>query len=126
MIHKKFCKRLLKFAGKLANGFLFSLRCIQLETKLSEKTQELMVAQENIKSLNDINRNVIQKSEELTEKLKDMKDNNENTNELFQQEVEAQSKLADLYKGLSEQSKSHSEELSDAVAEVSRQQNRRS
>lgn len=83
-----------------------------------------MVAQESIKSLNDINSNLIQKSEELTEKLKDMKDNNENTNEVFQQELEAQSKLADLYKGLSEQSKTHSEELSDAVAEVSWQQNR--
>lgn len=38
-----------------------TLRCIQLETKLNEKTQELTAALDHIKSLTDINDNLQQR-----------------------------------------------------------------
>lgn len=95
-----------------------SLRSIQLETKLTEKTKELSIANENIKAQTDLNNNLSEKIEELTEKLKAQCESDAKTHELYQQELEAQNKLAELYKGMSEQSKEHAEDLSKAVTEV--------
>lgn len=95
-----------------------SLRCVQLENKLMEKTQELTVALESVKSLTDINDNLTTKQEELTDRLKAERDNDAKTHELFQQELDAQTKLADLYKSVSEQNKTQAEKLEKVVADL--------
>lgn len=94
-------------------------RCIQLETKLTEKTHELAVALEQIKSLTDINNNLKQKAEELAEKLTNQRELYAKTNESYMHELEAQTKLADLYKNTSEEQQQHVETLTKAMAEVS-------
>ncbi|KAF2897948.1 hypothetical protein ILUMI_08223, partial [Ignelater luminosus] len=95
-----------------------TLRCVQLENKLMEKTQELTVALESIKNLTDINDNLTTKVEELTDKLKAERDNDAKTHELFQQELEAQTKLADLYKNVSDQNKEQAEKLEKVVVDL--------
>lgn len=95
-----------------------SLRSVQLENKLIERTQELAVAEESNKNLTEINDNLTSRVEELAEQLRTERDNDQKTHELYQQEIEAQTKLADLYKNMSEQTKEHSEELAKAVNEL--------
>lgn len=94
-------------------------RCIQLETKLAEKTQELSVALEQIQSLTEINNNLKQKAEDLSEKLASQRELHAKTNESYMHELEAQTKLADLYRNTSEEHKQHVETLTKAMAEVS-------
>lgn len=93
-------------------------RCIQLETKLAEKTQELAFANENIKALSEINNNLSTKAEELTQKLLNEKEMMIKTKESFEHELEAKTKLADLYKEMSEDKSAVAEELALAMAEV--------
>ncbi|XP_017772857.1 PREDICTED: nucleoprotein TPR isoform X2 [Nicrophorus vespilloides] len=93
-------------------------RCVQLEIKLSERTQEMAAANESIKSLTETNNNLMAKTEELMQKMITEKDTHSNTLEAFQQEVDAQKKIAELYKGVNEEQTKHAEELSNAVQEM--------
>lgn len=94
-------------------------RCIQLEAKLAEKTQELSLALEQIKSLTDMNNNYKQMYEALSEKLTSQKEMHTKTNESYRHELEAQTKLAELYKATSEEQQQHAETLTKALTEVS-------
>lgn len=94
-------------------------RCIQLETKLTEKTHELSVALDQIKSLTDINNNLKQRAEELSEKLTNQRELHAKTIESYMHELEAQTKLAELYRNTSEEHQQHVETLTRAMAEVS-------
>lgn len=94
-------------------------RCIQLETKLNEKTQELAVATDTIKMFTDLNNTLTNKVQELTQKLKTEKENFQNTQEAMEKEMEAQAKLSELYKQMSDEKIQHAETLSKAVQEVS-------
>lgn len=93
-------------------------RCIQLETKLAEKMQELACANENIKALNEINNNLMMKAEDLADKLFSEKDAMLKTKESFEHELEAKTKLAELYKTMSEDKLKVAEELAEGMAEV--------
>ncbi|KAF5305601.1 hypothetical protein FQR65_LT07681 [Abscondita terminalis] len=95
-----------------------SLRCVQLENKLTEKTQQLAVALESVRSYTEINKNLSNKIEELMEDLKKEKEQDSKAYEIYQHEIAAQTKLAELYKNAGEQSKEHSEQLSNAVSEL--------
>lgn len=93
-------------------------RCIQLETKLTEKNQELSVALEQIQCLTDVNSNLKQKAEELSEKLICQKEVHSKANESYMHELETKTKLAELYKSTSEEYQQHVEKLTKAIAEV--------
>lgn len=94
-------------------------RCIQLETKLTEKTQELAVAIEQIKSLTELNSTLGLRNEELTQKLLNQRDVEVKMNESYVYEMEAKTKMANTYKTMYEESQQHAEELKVALAEVS-------
>lgn len=93
-------------------------RCIQLETKLAEKTQELAVATDTIKLLTDLNNNLSNRTQELTQKLQTEKEAFFSTQEAMEKEMEAQAKLNQLYKEMSDEKLQHAKTLSNVVAEV--------
>ncbi|KAF7268978.1 hypothetical protein GWI33_017962 [Rhynchophorus ferrugineus] len=73
-------------------------RCIQLETKLTEKTQEL--------------------NEELAQKLFSQNETHLKMTESYVCEIEAKTKMANAYKSMYEESQQHAQELKDALSEV--------
>ncbi|KAJ8922301.1 hypothetical protein NQ315_004243 [Exocentrus adspersus] len=93
-------------------------RCIQLENKLTEKIQELTVATEHIKSLTDLNNNLVTRNEELSQKLINQRDIDAKMNESYVYEIEAKTKMANAYKAMYEESQQHGEELKGALTEV--------
>ncbi|KAL1517690.1 hypothetical protein ABEB36_001425 [Hypothenemus hampei] len=95
-----------------------SSRCIQLEIKLSEKTEELTVANEQIKSLMEFNQNLTTRNEELAQKLFNQNETHSKVNESFVCEIEAKSKMANTYKTMHEESTKYTEELKNALSEV--------
>ncbi|CAH1278989.1 unnamed protein product [Diabrotica balteata] len=95
-----------------------SSTCIQLETKLIQKTQELTVATEQIKSLNDINTNLTSRIEELSQKIANMRDEEAKVNESYVFEIEAKTKMANAFKSRYEELEHHSKTLEDAVTEL--------
>ncbi|XP_065160974.1 nucleoprotein TPR isoform X1 [Atheta coriaria] len=95
-----------------------SSRCVQLDIKLSERTQELANANENIKQLTEKNTTLNSKTEELVAKMGLEKENFIKTLEAYQTEVEAQKQIAELYKNVSEQQTKHSNELTTAMHEL--------
>lgn len=93
-------------------------RCIQLETKLSEKTQELVIAHDRIKSLTELNNNFAARNEELSQKLLNQREVDAKMNESYLHEIEAKTKLANAYKSMFEENQQHAEGLKEALAEV--------
>ncbi|XP_074025813.1 nuclear basket protein megator isoform X2 [Leptinotarsa decemlineata] len=93
-------------------------RCIQLETKLTEKTQELSVALEQIKSLTDINNNMVARNEELSQKMMDQREVDAKMNESYAFEIEAKTKMANAYQSMYEESQQHANELKEALSEL--------
>lgn len=96
-----------------------TFRCIHLETKLTEKTQELAVANEQVKSLTELNNNLVARNEELSQKLLNQREVEAKMNESYVYELEAKTKMANTYKSMHEESQHHSEELTEALKEVS-------
>lgn len=92
--------------------------CIQLETKLSEKTQELAVATEQIKSLTELNGNLAARNDELNQKLLNQREVEEKMNESYIYEMEAKTKMANTYKTMFEESQQLAEKLKEALGEV--------
>ncbi|CAH1134187.1 unnamed protein product [Ceutorhynchus assimilis] len=93
-------------------------RCVQLETKLSDKTQELAVAVDQCNSLLELNQALTTRNEELAQKLLDLNETHSKTNESYVCEIEAKTKMANVYRAMSEQSQKHAEELQKALTEV--------
>lgn len=93
-------------------------RCIQLETKLAEKTQELTVAQEQVNFFTELNQNLTSRNEELAQKMFAQSETHAKTNESYVCEIEAKTKMANAYKAMYEESHRHAEELKDALSEV--------
>ncbi|CAH1968108.1 unnamed protein product [Acanthoscelides obtectus] len=95
-----------------------TVRCIQLETKLSEKTQELAVSAEHIKSLTELNNNLVTRNEELTQKMENQREVDAKMNESYIYEIDAKTKMANAYKAMYEESNKHAEEIKEALTEV--------
>ncbi|XP_056646603.1 nucleoprotein TPR isoform X2 [Diorhabda sublineata] len=92
--------------------------CIQLETKLSQKTQELTVATEQIKSLTDLNTDLTNKIDELSQKMINQRELDTKMNESYVYEIEAKTKMANAYKNMYEEGQQHTDELKEALSEV--------
>ncbi|KAK9892640.1 hypothetical protein WA026_021017 [Henosepilachna vigintioctopunctata] len=93
-------------------------RCIQLETKLSEKTQELEVAVEQIKSLTELNNNLSSRIEDLAQNLSNQRETEGKINESYSQEIDAKTKLSNAYQQMYEESKQYADGLQEALEEV--------
>lgn len=76
-----------------------STKAVSFETELSQKTQELKIAQDTITDLTDSNKELLKKVESLLEKLAEQRNSSDEMCNNFQQELHAQTKLSELYKG---------------------------
>lgn len=95
-----------------------SSRCFQLETKLMEKTQELGVAQEQIKSLTELNQNMAARNEELSQKIYNLNETHAKVSESYACEIEAKTKMANTYKAMQEEGQKYADELKNALSDV--------
>ncbi|XP_044766896.1 nucleoprotein TPR isoform X2 [Coccinella septempunctata] len=93
-------------------------RCIQLEAKLSEKTQELEVAVEQVKSLTELNNSLSERMEELVKQLSNQRDTEGKIGESYLQEIDAKTKLANAYQQMYEENKKYAEGLKEALDET--------
>lgn len=95
-----------------------SSRCFQLETKLMEKMQELGVAQEQIKSLTELNQNMAARNEELSQKIYSLNETHAKVSESYACEIEAKTKMANTYKAMQEEGQKYADELKNALSDV--------
>lgn len=95
-----------------------TLRCIQLETKLTEKMQELAAAADQIKALTDLNGRLEQRVDDLNTKLTQQKELYTKTTESFNNELQAQTKLAELHKKDCDEHAEHIKKLTAAIEEL--------
>ncbi|XP_049818451.1 nucleoprotein TPR isoform X3 [Aethina tumida] len=93
-------------------------RCVQLEAKVTEYSQEMMNLKAQVKSFTDINKNLVAKHEELSKKLLTQRELESKMNDSYLQELDAKTKMANLYQSMCEESQQHAEELKSALAEV--------
>ncbi|KAJ8928669.1 hypothetical protein NQ314_018763 [Rhamnusium bicolor] len=92
-----------------------------LTQELNQRTEELLnmrLATEQIKSLTDLNNNLVARNEELSQKMHNQRDIDAKMNESYVYEIEAKTKMANAYKSMYEESQQHSEELKEALTEV--------
>ncbi|CAG9856760.1 unnamed protein product [Phyllotreta striolata] len=92
--------------------------CIQLEIKLCQKNQELVVATEQIKSLTDLNNNLTDKIEELSQEVATQSQNHAKICDSYMYEMEAKTKMNDTYKSMIEEQEHHCKELKEGLSEV--------
>ncbi|XP_066254205.1 nucleoprotein TPR isoform X5 [Euwallacea similis] len=95
-----------------------SSRCIQLETKLLEKTQELTVASEQLKSFNELNESLAARNEELAQKIFNLNETHSKVSESYVSEIDAKTMMTNTYKSMLEETQKHAEELKNALNEV--------
>lgn len=95
-------------------------RCIQLETKLSEKSQQLEVSVEQVRSLTELNNSLSERMEEVVKQLSNQRDTEGKIGESYLQEIDAKTKLANAYQQMYEENKKYAEGLKEALDEVSR------
>ncbi|XP_019755756.1 nucleoprotein TPR-like isoform X1 [Dendroctonus ponderosae] len=95
-----------------------SSRCIQLEAKLAERTQELGVFTEQVKSLTEMNQTLTTRNEELAQKIFNLNETHAKVNESYVCEIEGKTKMANTYKSMHEESQKHTEELRSGLSEV--------
>ncbi|XP_050308541.1 nucleoprotein TPR isoform X2 [Anthonomus grandis grandis] len=93
-------------------------RCVQLDIKLAEKTQELIVANEQLKAVTELNENLTQRNEELSQKIFNLSEEQAKVNQTYICEIEAKTKMMNSYKDMYESSQKHVEELQAALKEV--------
>ncbi|XP_054265547.1 nucleoprotein TPR-like isoform X3 [Macrosteles quadrilineatus] len=94
---------------------------LTLHNQLSEKTEELKIANSANSQLTETNKTLNQKVESLTQKLIGQCDIESKMNDSYREEIKAQTKLAELHKGISEELTAKNQELTDAVLELQRE-----
>lgn len=93
-------------------------RCITVETKLHEKTEELAIANGQITHLTETNASLNARIEELAQQI--LQHNEEFTKMMdkYKKELNAKDKLAELYKAKSEEAFEEQQDIAGVVAEL--------
>lgn len=93
-------------------------RLVSLETQLTEKIEELNVANETIEQLNEIKKNLNSRVESLTQRLMEQREIENKMSENYKKELDAKSKLADLFKTMNDDSEAKTTELTEGISEL--------
>lgn len=93
-------------------------RCITVETKLHEKTEELNIANGQITHLTESNASLNVRIEEMAQQLLQHNEDFTKMMEKYKKELTAKDKLAELYKAKSEEALDEQKEISSVVAEL--------
>ncbi|XP_037913909.1 nucleoprotein TPR isoform X2 [Hermetia illucens] len=97
-----------------------TMKNLELQTKLTEKTEELKIANSTISHLNETVSSLTIKAEDLAAKMLAQSEESTKMMEYYKKELQAKEKLADLYKNTSEDSVAQTNELGAAVSELKR------
>lgn len=95
-----------------------TMRSLELETKLNEKTEELKIVNSTVSHLNETVNALTARAEDLAAKLLAQSEESAKMMEYYKKELQAKTKLADLYKGSNEENVTQTNELSNAVTEL--------
>ncbi|CAH3912276.1 unnamed protein product [Pieris brassicae] len=93
-------------------------RLINLETQLTEKVEELNVANDQISQLNEVKKNLCSRVEHLTQRLMEQRELENKMAENYKKELEAKTKLADLFKTMHDDAEAKTMELTEGIAEL--------
>ncbi|XP_050351441.1 nucleoprotein TPR-like isoform X4 [Nymphalis io] len=93
-------------------------RLVSLETQLTEKLEELNVANETIEQLNEIRKNLNNRAENLTQRLMEQREIENKMSENYKKELDAKTKLADLFKTMNDDAEAKTSELTEGIAEL--------
>lgn len=94
------------------------LNRLDLETKLTEKTEELNIANDTIAHLKETNQALMNQLEEISAKRKEDADDAAKMVECYKNEIMAKAALADMYKLDNDNHNEHVGKLNDAIAEL--------
>lgn len=93
-------------------------RCITVETKLHEKTEELNIANGQITHLTETNASLSARIEEMAQQILQHNDDFTKMMEKYKKELTAKDKLAELYKSKSEEAFDEQKDIATVVAEL--------
>lgn len=93
-------------------------RLINLETQLTEKTEELNAATETITQLNEVKKNLNSRAENLTQRLMEQREIENKMTENYKKELDAKTKLADLFKTMNDDAEAKTQELTEGIGEL--------
>lgn len=89
-----------------------------LESKLTEKIEELSIVNGSVAHLQESNQTLLNRIEELSAKRKEEADEAMKMIDCYKNELLAKSKLADIYRGESDDNKEHSSQLTQAITDL--------
>lgn len=96
---------------------------LDLESKLTEKTEELSIANSTVAHLQEANQTLLNRIEELSAKRKEEADEAMKMIDCYKNELLAKTKLADIYHEKSDDSRSHLSELTQAITDLKKMLN---
>ncbi|XP_059609056.1 nucleoprotein TPR isoform X2 [Phlebotomus argentipes] len=91
---------------------------IKLETKLTEKTEELKITQNTIGHLEEANASLVAKLEEMNNKLRQNHEESDKVIMTFQKELSSKTKLVEMLKESARENQEQIKEFSDCVTEL--------
>ncbi|XP_066587232.1 nucleoprotein TPR isoform X2 [Prorops nasuta] len=95
-----------------------STRALLTDTRLSQREEEIRIANETIVQLKEVNSTLQRRRDELAQKLEEQRTQDLSMYASYQEEIVAQTRLADLYKGIADDANSKADEFSKAVKEL--------
>lgn len=94
-----------------------------LESKLTEKNEELSIANSTVAHLQESNQTLLNRIEDLSAKRKEEADEAMKMIDCYKNELLAKSKLADIYRVESDDTKSHLSQLTQAITDLKKMLN---
>lgn len=95
-----------------------SARALLTDTKLSQREEELRIANEANSQLRESVSSLQKRSDELAQKLEEQRIHEISMHSSYREEIGAQTRLADLYKSMADEANAKAEEFSNAVKEL--------
>lgn len=95
-----------------------SARALLTDTKLSQREEELRIANEANSQLRETVSSLQKRSDELAQKLEEQRIHEVTMHSSYREEISAQTRLADLYKSMADEANAKAEEFSNAVKEL--------
>ncbi|XP_032663158.1 nucleoprotein TPR-like isoform X2 [Odontomachus brunneus] len=95
-----------------------SARALLTDTKLSQREEEVRIANEANSQLRESVSSLQKRSDELAQKLEEQRMHEITMHSSYREEITAQTRLADLYKSMADEANAKAEEFSGAVKEL--------
>lgn len=95
-----------------------SARTLLTDTRLSEREEEIRIANTALTQLRDGNATLQRRCDELAQKVEEQRTHELSMHSSYREEIGAQSRLAELYKGMADEANGKADEYSDAVKEL--------